>query len=66
MDKYSSRFLWLATQMLGDCVLDDPAEQAELDKIVGRLREMSVGLAGDVSCRRMTREIDSSGQGRRR
>jgi hypothetical protein len=41
MDKFSRRFLWLASQMLRDCRLDDKAEQAELDDIVRRLEEMA-------------------------
>ncbi len=41
MDKFSKRFLWLASQMLRDCKLNDPAEQAEVRQIVQRLQELA-------------------------
>ena len=64
MDKYSKRFLWLATQMLSDCELDDATEQAELREIVRRLREMAVGVADEMSCERITRGIREVRYGR--
>lgn len=64
MDKYSKRFLWLATQMLSDCELDDAGEQAELREIVRRLRAMAVGIADEMSCERIGHEIREMRHGR--
>ncbi len=57
MDRYSERFLWLATQMLSACELEDASEQAELREIVRRLREMSMGAADEMSSERICQEI---------
>ena len=59
MDRYSKRFLWLATQMLSDCELEDASEQAELREIVRRLREMSMGAADEMSSERIFQKIGS-------
>ena len=65
MDKYGKRFLRLATQMLSDCELDNAVEQAELRRIVRRLREMAVGVADEMSCERIGKEISGMRHGRR-
>ncbi len=57
MDKYTKRFLWLATQMLSECELDDTGEQAELREIVRRLRQMAGGVADEISCDRIGQEM---------
>lgn len=58
MDKYSKRFLWLASQMLSECELDDATEQSELRDISRRLREMAISIADDVSCERISQEME--------
>ena len=63
MDKFSRRLLWLATQMLSECELDDVAERRELRAIVRRLREMAGGVADELSCERIVHEIRDASYG---
>ena len=56
MDLGTRKFLWLITNVLGHCDLQDPREQKELLEISRRLKQFVGKVPDELSCQRIEEE----------
>ena len=53
MDQGTRKFLWLITNVLGHCDLQDPGERRELLEISRRLKQLAGRVPDELSCQRL-------------